>query len=68
MPVVRVDFFEGVGEEPVKKMIRGITDVIVGLGVPEQAVQVIINEVPKSRWGIGGQPASEVMKDVSPPR
>ena len=40
MPIVHVDFWEGVGEEKVKKMIRGITNVIVDLGVPEQAVEV----------------------------
>jgi hypothetical protein len=38
MPIVHVDFWEGVGEEKVKAMIRGITNVIMDLGVPEQAV------------------------------
>jgi len=57
-----------VGEEKVKKMIRGITDVIVDLGVPEQAVEVIVYEIPKTHWGIGGEPASEKLKDISPPK
>ena len=67
MPVVHVDFWEGVGEEQVKKMIRGITDVMVDIGVPEQAVEVIVYEIPKTHWGVGGKPASEALKDVSPP-
>ena len=67
MPIVRVDFWEGVGEQQVKTMIRGITDVMVGIGVPESAVEVVIYEVPKTRWGVGGKPASEAMKDVQPP-
>jgi 4-oxalocrotonate tautomerase len=67
MPIVHVNFWEGVGEEKVKKMIRGITDVIVDLGVPEHAVEVIVHEIPKTHWGVGGQPASEALKDVSPP-
>ena len=68
MPIVHVDFWEGVGEEKVKKMIRGITDVIVDLGVPEQAVEVIVYEIPKTHWGVGGEPASEKLKDISPPK
>jgi len=68
MPIVRVDFWEGVGKEQVKKMIRGMTDVLVSLGVPEHAVEVIVYEIPKSHWGVGGEPASEKLKDEHPPR
>ncbi len=68
MPIVRVDFWEGAGKEQVKKMIRGITDVMVEIGVPEQAVEVIVYEVPKTHWGVGGEPCSEKLKDISPPR
>ncbi len=67
MPIVRVDFWEGVGQEQVKTMIRGITDVMVGIGVPEQAVEVVIYEIPKTHWGVGGRPATEALKDVQPP-
>jgi 4-oxalocrotonate tautomerase len=68
MPIVHVHFWEGVGEEKVKKMIRGITNVIADLGVPEHAVEVIVHEIPKTHWGIGGEPASEKLKDISPPK
>ena len=68
MPIVRVDFWEGVGQEQVKKMIRGITNVMLDLGVPEQAVEVIVYEIPKTHWGVGGGPASEKLKDISPPK
>jgi 4-oxalocrotonate tautomerase len=67
MPIVRVDFWEGVGEGKVKTMIRGITDVMAGIGVPEHAVEVIVYEIPKTHWGVGGQPCSERFKDVQPP-
>jgi len=67
MPIVRVDFWEGVGKAQVKTMIRGITDVMVGIGVPEQAVEVVIYEIPKTHWGVGGKPATEALKDVHPP-
>lgn len=68
MPIVHVNFWEGVGQPQVKKMIRGITDVMMDIGVPEQAVEVIVHEIPKTHWGVGGEPASEKLKDVSPPR
>jgi 4-oxalocrotonate tautomerase len=68
MPVIHVDFWEGVGEGQVKKMIRGITNVMMDLGVPENAVEVIVYEIPKTHWGVGGEPASDKLKDISPPK
>ena len=56
------------GEEKVKIMIRGITNVMVDLGVPEYAAEVIVHEIPKPHLGIGGEPASEKLKDISPPK
>lgn len=68
MPIVHVNFWEGVGQEKVKALIQNITKVIADLGVPAQAVEVIVHEIPKTHWGIGGEPASEKFKDLSPPR
>jgi len=59
MPLVQVSVWQGFGEEKAKKAIRGITQVFVDLGIPEHAVEVVIQEIPKTHWGIGGQPASE---------
>jgi 4-oxalocrotonate tautomerase len=56
MTIVRVDFWEGVREEKVKTMMRGITNVMVDLGVPAHAVEVIFYEIPKTHWGVGGEP------------
>ena len=49
-------------------MISGLTKVMVDIGVPEHAVEVVIYEIPKTHWGVGGKPASETLKDVSPPK
>ena len=59
MPVIHVNVWEGFGTQKVKKAIEGITQVFVDLGVPQHAVEVLVHEIPKSHWGIGGQPASE---------
>jgi len=65
MPIVHVNVWKGFGQEKAKTVIQKITKVFVDLDIPEQAVEVIVHEVPKSHWGIGGIPASEKFKDIS---
>ena len=62
MPIVHVNVWEDFGEEKTKTVIKGITKVFVDLGIPDSAVEVIVHEIPKSHWGIGGKPASEKFK------
>lgn len=66
MPIVHVNVWQGFGEEKAKKLIHGITQVFVGLDIPEQAVQVVVQEIPKTHWGIGGRPASERSGEAQP--
>ena len=66
MPIIHANVWEGFGQEKAKIVIQGITEVFVGVGVPQQAVEVIVHEIPKSHWGIGGEPASEKFKDIHP--
>lgn len=67
MPVVHVFVWKGISAEAKKKVITGITKVFTDLGIPEQAVEVIIQEIPKEDWGIAGVPASERLREVEPP-
>ncbi|MFX1279357.1 MAG: 4-oxalocrotonate tautomerase family protein [Promethearchaeota archaeon] len=67
MPVVHVNMWKGVSEDIVKKLISGITNVFVDLGIPARAVEVLVHEVPKAHWGIGGKPATEALPDENPP-
>ncbi len=66
MPVVHLNVWEDFGQEKAKIAIRDITKVFVNLGVPAHAVEVIIHEIQKTHWGIGGEPASEKFKDTPP--
>jgi 4-oxalocrotonate tautomerase len=59
LPVVQVSVWAGIGEENKKKIVEGITKVIEEIGVPREAVTVIIYEVPKTDWASGGQLHSE---------
>jgi 4-oxalocrotonate tautomerase len=67
MPVIEVKMWKGTSMEAVEQIISGITKVFVDLGIPENAVEVLVHEIPKSHWGRGGKPASKVMPDEKPP-
>ena len=63
MPVVHVNVWKGFGKEKTKTVIKRITQVFVDLDIPNEAVDVIVHEIPKTHWGIGGEPASEKFKE-----
>lgn len=67
MPVVHVYVWRGFSSEAKRKVIAGITRVFGDLGIPVEAVEVIIHEVPKEDWGVAGEPASERLRHVQPP-
>ncbi len=60
MPVVQVSVWAGMSEENKKKMVEGITKAIEELGIPREAVYIIIYEVPKTDWASGGKLHSEI--------
>ncbi|MDQ1003512.1 4-oxalocrotonate tautomerase [Neobacillus niacini] len=60
MPIIQVNILEGRPPEKIKALIENITDTVVEtLDAPKQSVRVLVNEMPKSHWGIAGVPASE---------
>ena len=59
MPVVIVETWTGKTDDQKAKMIMGITRVFVEIGVPGDQVQIIIHDVPKTNWGIGGEQTSK---------
>jgi 4-oxalocrotonate tautomerase len=67
MPIVHVYMWSEVSREAKEKMIKGITKVFEELGIPGHAVEVVILEVPKENWGVGGEQASEKFKETKPP-
>ena len=59
MPVVTVEMWEGRTIEQKKQLVEGITSAFVKIGTSPEAVQIIIKDVPKHNWAIGGKLASE---------
>ena len=66
MPLVQVTLWEHMSLQNKKKTIEGITQVFEELGVPKEAVEIIIYETPKSNWATSGQLHSEKLADVRP--
>jgi len=67
VPVVHVYVWAGFSTEAKRRVVAGITQVFAELGIPKEAVEVIIHEIPKESWGVAGQLASERLKDARPP-
>jgi 4-oxalocrotonate tautomerase len=59
MPSVHVYWWAGRDVSAKKEVIKGITKVLADLKIPPEAIEVIIHDVPKENWGLGGTPASE---------
>jgi 4-oxalocrotonate tautomerase len=64
LPVVEVSVWAGISKENKKKMVEGLTKALEELGIPREAVTVIIYEAPKSNWATGGQLHSEKYADM----
>ena len=61
MPIAHREILEGRTAEQRAKLISEVTDAISrSIDAPKERVRVIITEIPKANWGIGGVPASEV--------
>lgn len=59
MPIVQVSVWEGMSADNKKKTVEGITKVFEDMGIPKEAVTIVIYEEPKSNWATGGQLHSE---------
>ena len=59
MPLAIVHIMEGRDDEKKARAIAAITQAIVDtLDAKPESVRVILQEVPKTQWGIAGKPAS----------
>lgn len=60
MPIVNINLMEGRSPETIKTVIAEVTETLANvLDIPPDRVRVLVTEVPKTHWGIGGVPASE---------
>lgn len=61
MPIANIQILEGRTDEQKALLIRKVTEAIAeSLGSPPEAIRVLVQDVPKSQWGIGGKTAREL--------
>ncbi len=60
MPIMQVFLLEGRTDEQKAAFIRAVTDAAVEtIGVKAETVRIMITDMPKANFGIGGQSAKE---------
>ena len=61
MPLAEITMIEGRTEDQKRAVIEKVTQALVeAVGAPIQTVRVVIREVPKTNWGIGGVSAKDL--------
>lgn len=61
MPFAQIHLLEGRTEEQKRVVIEKVTQALVeAVGAPRETVRVLISDVPKSNWGIGGTSAKDL--------
>jgi 4-oxalocrotonate tautomerase len=61
MPIIIAHILEGRPKELKVALIRNLTQTVVDtLGAPADSVRVIISEMPKDQYGLGGFTAEEL--------
>ena len=63
MPVVTIESWP-IEKEKKAELIKKITEVFINLGIPAQAVTVIIHETELANWGSAGEQHSIKFKDL----
>ncbi|MGV3653029.1 MAG: 4-oxalocrotonate tautomerase [Noviherbaspirillum sp.] len=61
MPIIRVSMMEGRSAEQIEEMIQAVTEVVHRtLDAPIESVRVLVDELPKTHWGIAGKTAQKL--------
>lgn len=59
MPIIRVEIFEGRDVATKRELVKSLTSEIVRItGCGEASVNVVISDVKRENWGLGGELAS----------
>lgn len=60
MPFVELTFFEGRSIEEKRELVKSVTDAVSkSLHLPPDAIHVILREMKKDQWAVGGSLRSD---------
>lgn len=55
MPIVHIDLIAGRSQEQLKNLVKDVTDVVSkNTGAPAEHIHVILSEMQKNRYSVGG--------------
>jgi 4-oxalocrotonate tautomerase len=61
MPLAQIQMMEGRTPEQIETLIAEVTQAIHrSVGAPVETIRVLVVEMPKTHWGIGGKSASQL--------
>jgi 4-oxalocrotonate tautomerase len=61
MPFAQIYLMEGRSDEQKAAVIEKVTDALIeAVGAPRETVRVLVLDVPKGQWGIGGKTAKSL--------
>jgi 4-oxalocrotonate tautomerase len=65
MPIIKVEMFAGRSREKKRALAKALTDAFVeSCGGTPQSVQIVIADIAKEDWGIGGALAVDLYPDA----
>jgi 4-oxalocrotonate tautomerase len=60
MPIIRIELLEGRSPDKKAALIRRVTQAVVEtLEVDAQQVRVLLYDIPREHWGVGGKSKAE---------
>lgn len=64
MPIIRVEMFKGRSRDQKRALVKELTETFVNVaGGTPQSVNVVISDVEKEDWGIGGELCADKFPD-----
>lgn len=64
MPIIHVQILDGRSEKDIKSLIGALTTATSeNLEVPKERVRIIVQEIPKTRWAVGGELMEDLLAD-----
>lgn len=58
--VIEISLFSGRSIEAKRRLYAALVAEVAAFGVEPKDLKVILHEVPRENWGLGGKPASEI--------